>query len=136
MLQLTYLTTSRLTCPVTCITTLTLKAIKNRIKRQENGVNPRRDSRASTDHEDDDEDELEEEEEEEEEEDDGGMRVSLHHHQSCILIISVTSIHINMLKFLTFLAFRDIFVSEGNPHGSLDLLFYYLLGIVMILTLP
>lgn len=45
--------------------------------RQENGINPRRDSRASTDHEDEDEDELEEEEEEEDE--GGGMRVSMHH---------------------------------------------------------
>ena len=98
---------SRLTCPATNITSLALKAIKNRIQRQENGVNPRRDSRASTDHEDDDEDELEEEEEEEEEEeDDGGMRVSFYHYQSCIDIISVTcqrTIHINMRKFLTFL---------------------------------
>ena len=59
---------------------ITIQAIKNRIVRQENGINPRRDSRASTDHEDEDEDELEEEEEEEEEEDEGGgMRVSMHH---------------------------------------------------------
>ena len=55
-----------------------VKAIKNRIVRQENGINPRRDSRVSTDQEDVDEDELEEEEEEEEDEG-GGMRVSAYH---------------------------------------------------------
>jgi hypothetical protein len=70
---------------------ITVQAIKNRIVRQENGINPRRDSRASTDHEDDDEDELEEEEEEEEEEEDegGGIRVSTHHCTVTILILRV-----------------------------------------------
>lgn len=56
--------------------------------RQENGINPRRDSRASTDHEDDDEDELEEEEEEEED-DGGGMRVSTHHRTVALTLLGV-----------------------------------------------
>jgi hypothetical protein len=57
--------------------------------RQENGINPRRDSRASTDHEDDDEDELEEEEEEEEEDEGGGMRVSTRHCTVTLLRVGV-----------------------------------------------
>jgi hypothetical protein len=59
--------------------------------RQENGINPRRDSRASTDHEDDDEDELEEEEEEEEEDEGGGMRVRISH-SHCHMDSSLSSV--------------------------------------------